>query len=198
MSVNVKVEFDQYYWGGLQKQLESAGKGNSVREVLMTAINETASKMKQELYDETKNKYAIRAGALRKSDLKLKKATKSNLSAELSVTGAAMSIRKGYKTRKNTKRKGAQGQVLAAHPMKEIGKTGYKAFLATMKSGYEAVFARIPGTKMKKKNAEKIKQIGSMARSKAVEATYRERIQPNAKYDLNYTMLKHINKVLGG
>ena len=198
----IKVEPAQAMYLAMQKRLDEMGKRDRIGEVMMNAINETASWMKDETYKAAKGMYTIKAGSFRKSDLELKKATKTRLRAVIRVTGYTLSLRKAYKSRKNTKRKAAQALVRSSGAMKELelksGGKSYKAFLATMASGHEGIFQRVPGTKMKNKpGREAIKEILAMAKSKAAERAYMEKVDPD-KNELYSRIHKHLNAVIGG
>lgn len=198
----IKVEPAQAMYLALQKRLDEAGKSESIGEVMMKAINETASWMKEETYNATKGMYTIKAGSFKKSDLKLEKAKKTRLRAVIKVTGHTLSLRKAYKSRKNTRKKAAQAMVRSGGAMKELeiksGGRSYKAFLATMSSGHEGIFQRVPGSQMKNKpGREAIKEILAMAKSKAAEQAYMEKVDPD-KNELYFRLHKHLNEVIGG
>lgn len=196
------IEPAEAMYSALQKRLDEMGKSDRMGEVMMKAINETASWTKDETFRATRDMYTIKAGSFRKSDLELKKATKTRLTAIIKVTGYTLSLRKSYKSRKNTKKTAARALVRNNGAMKELelksGGKSYKAFLATMSNGHEGIFQRVPGTKMKNKpGREAIKEILAMSRSKAVEKAYMERVDPD-KNELYFRLHKHLNAVIGG
>lgn len=198
----IKVEPAEAMFLAMQKRLDDLGKGDRAREVMQKAINETASWMKERTYEATKEMYTIKANSFRKSDLKLPKASKTRLRAVIEVKGYTLSLRKAYRSRKNTKRKAARALVKNSGAMKELelksDGNSYKAFLATMASGHEGIFQRVPGKKMRSASGrEAIKEILAMSRAKAVEKAYMEKVDPD-KNELYYRLHKHINAVIGG
>lgn len=198
----IKVEPAEAMFLAMQKRLDDLGKGDRAREVMQKAINETASWMKERTYEATKEMYTIKANSFRKSDLKLTKASKTRLRAVIEVKGYTLSLRKAYRSRKNTKRKAARALVKSSGAMKELelksDGNSYKAFLATMASGHEGIFQRVPGKKMRSASGrEAIKEILAMSRAKAVEKAYMEKVDPD-KNELYYRLHKHINAVIGG
>ena len=120
-----------------------------------------------------------------------------------------MSVGKYYQRRKNSKRTGAKLKILRAGMMQELelqyGQSAYKAFMATMKSGHEGVFQRVPGKYMKKhmpgrntKGREAIKEIMSLSKAKAAEMVYeREGMYTELQEELTFRLLKHMNAVIG-
>lgn len=194
-------------FGEIKKRLDDIGKGNSANAAMKKAINEMAVETKNRLHSETKSMYTIKA--LKKSDIKKESASVSRMQAEIKIRGRTLGLKKGYKTRKNGKRKAASATVRKENgSMREIkmesnGRT-YKAFVAKMSSGHEGIFQRVPGKKMKKVKkgrtaaAEAIKEIISLSKAKAAEKAYDEKLSPVMQGELNLRMQKHIGAVLGG
>lgn len=198
----IEIEPVQAVYDSLQKRLDSMGKSDSMKSVMRSAINEVTTSTKEKVHSETRGMYTIKASSFRKSDIKQRNATDSLMQAILTVSGPTLGIRKGYKTRKNSTKKGASAMVKTAGAMKELnfveGGKNYRAFLATMSSGHVGIFQRVPGKKMRKKaEKEAIKEIMSLSRAKAAEVAYREKISMDTEYDLNYSLLKHMNAVIG-
>ena len=185
----------------LLKKLDEMGKGDSVKEVMLKAIRETAAWTKTSIYEETKAKYTIKSNSFRKSDIKVKNASKTHLEAFLTVQGGPLSVRKAYRSRKNGKRKGASILIKNSSSMKELTLNAngrlYKAFLAEMSSGHQGIFQRDPDKTMKSKpNREAINEIFSLSRSKAAEMAYKERVHVTS--ELYYQLHKHMNAIIGG
>ena len=185
----------------LMKKLDEMGKGDSAKEVMLKAIKETAAWTKTSIIEETRAMYTIKSNSFKKSDIKLKNATKTHLEAALTVHGGPLSVRKAYKSRKNGKRKGASVQVRSNKAMKELalytnGRT-YKAFLAEMSSGHQGIFQRDPNKMMRSKtNREAIREIFSLSKSKAAEMAYKKNVHVTS--ELYYRLHKHMNAVIGG
>lgn len=193
------IEPDKVAYDSILKRVENAGK--DTKEVMKRAINETAAEAKNNLHSETKKTYTIKASQFKKSDIKKKSATAGRLAATLSAKGATVGIRAGYKNRINGKKKAAQAMIRKDGAMKELelssgGKT-YKAFVARMKTGHEGIFQRVPGSKMKSGHGEKIKELVSISKSKAMEQVYKNGMEREIQEDLSFRMLKHMNAVIG-
>lgn len=219
--MKVIIEPDRAAVNEIQKQLEEMGKGKSVNRALQKAINEVAAAGKNMLFNTTRSTYTIKPSEFKKNDIARKSATLRHLVAVVSVRGSTPGIRKGYKTKKNSKKVGAKAQILRSGNMKELvreqdGKS-YKAFLATMKSGHEGIFQRVPGKptkeylksggkskrKFKKphenKTREAIKEIMAMSKAKAAEMVYlKENMYDQLQDEINSRMMKHMEAVIGG
>lgn len=199
---------DKLVYDALKRKLDSIGKGQNMEEAMRRAINEVAPEAREHLYSATKRKYTVKRSAFKKSDIKIKKATKNRPVAVLQVKGPSMKIRDAYKNRKNGKRKAAQTQILKDGAMKPLelkanGKT-YKAFLATMESGHTGIFQRMPKKYMKvystsgwRKGREAIRELVSISRATAAGKAYDVNVAEDIQEDLRIRMLKHINSVLG-
>ncbi len=202
-------------WVYLYNQLDKYGKADAENEVMRKAIKEAAPKIKESLYKETRERYTIKRGQFRKSDIK-QRGYKT-----LEVSGAPLGVWEGYQSKKNTKKKGAKTMVLKGGAMKELVETAggrqYKGFLTTVKnagSDYTGIFQRMPGKymdeskrpqptkrvkrKKKRKPREAIQKIYSLAKSKAVEVAYREKGYAEAEEILLFHMQKSIDEVIGG
>ena len=207
----ITVEAAPALYLALQKRLDEMGKGGYMKEVMRKAIRETAKSTQERIYAETKAMYTIKRGAFKKSDIRIKNPTKNQVSAILKVKGEPLALKDSYKNRINGKRKGASAQVRSDGMMKELtiksdGRT-YKAFVATMTnvskdgrvSKHEGIFQRVPGKRMKKDpRREAIKEIHALAKSKAAERAYREKVDSDVKGELSYRLHKHVNAMMGG
>lgn len=149
----MRIELEQNAYEEINKKLKELGKTSS--SVLKKAVNEAAKKAEKEIPNEIKENYTTKRSAL-KGATKIKKATVKSLSATITVKSNAISAKKGYETKKNTKKIAARLKVLQENSLKKLELEGRKAFLATMKNGHTGVFQRIPGSAVKGK--EKIKE----------------------------------------
>ncbi len=189
----------------IEKRLTELGKRDRMQDVLKKAVNETAGSAKDRIYEEIHNTYTLKG--LKKGDIKKKNSTARNFGATLTVRGEPLGAGKYYQHRKNSKRTGARVKILRAGMMQELqyGQSAYKAFMATMKSGHEGIFQRIPGKYMKKhmpgrntKGREAIKEIMSLSKAKAAEMVYeREGMYTELQEELTFRLLKHMNAVTG-
>lgn len=188
----------------IQKRFDEMGRGDEMRNILRKAINDTADWTRTELHARTTRRYTIRRSALKKTDIKRVRALKGKLEAVIKVSGPPLGVYKNYSTSKQGKRKGAKMAILSSSKKEEIllyanGKT-YRAFLASMGTGHEGIYQRVPGKRMKgSRNREAIKEIVSMSRAKAAETAYRETsVYTDIQAELQYNMLAHMNAVIGG
>lgn len=199
--MKIQVAPHQATFDAIQKRLEEMGKGEQMKSVLNKAIDELSKDTKEQLYAETKGMYTIKASQFRKSDIRK---TSRNGTSILAMKGETVPIRKGYKNRKNSKRKAASALIrMASGALKEMelksGGRSYKAFVATMSNGHEGIFQRVPGKRMKKNpKKEAIQEMVSLSRSKAAEMAYREKISAGIQTEMSFRLLKHMNAVIGG
>ncbi len=150
----MKIELEQSSYEEINKKLKEIGKTSS--SVLKKAVNETAKKAEKDIINDIKENYTVKKSAL-KNTTKVKKATVKSLSATITIKSNAISAKKGYETKKNTKKIAARLKVLQESSLKKLELEGRKAFLATMKNDHTGIFQRIPGSAVK--GREKIKEI---------------------------------------
>ncbi len=198
----VKVEPYQATLDAIQKRMDEMGKGNQMDKVLKKAINEVSKETKSRIYESTKELYTIKSSQFRKADIKQTSMNAKNGGTVLTVRGATIPIRKGYRNRKNTQKKGARAMIrMAGGALKEMelkaNGRSYKAFVATMKSGHEGIFQRVPGEKMKNKRREAIKELVSLSKSKAAEKAYDEKVRTDMDNEISFRLLKHMHAVIG-
>ncbi len=201
--MRITVEPAPALYIALQKELEAMGKGDRTKEVLRKAIRETAKETKERIHSETKATYTIKTASFKKTDIKVTNPSRGSTGALIEIEGSPLGIRKSYQNKKNGKRKGASAMVKVDGGMKELiimsGNKQYKAFVATMKTGHEGIFQRVPGERMKKRpGREKIREIMSMSRAKAAEIVYRDKIKADVKEELSYRIHRHMNAVIYG
>lgn len=200
----------------VQNKLTELGKEATAGSVIKKAINEVGTSVQERLYNETKDTYTIKRAEFKKSDI-----TKTNMTAKrpetvIRVKGIKLGLKKGYKTKRNGKRKGAAAMVLKSGSMKDLtiqsGGRNYKAFVAKVtavskggsQSSHEGIFRRVPGKTMdqwkgvkRMKSSEKIKEMTTMAKSKAAETVYRDKIQGDLQGEINESLMKHMEAVIG-
>lgn len=113
-----------------------------VPKVVSKAANQTAQRSKRILARETVRRYA----GVRQRDvtrhMNIHRATMKNPVATLEMNSSPIPLI-DFKTRKNTKYKGASAAQLRSSMPKELVKGDIKAFLATMKSGHTGIFQRV-------------------------------------------------------
>lgn len=198
----VSFEPDRVAFSAIQQRLKDVGKGGMVNQVLRNAVNETAAEVKNKAYAETKERYTIKSTALKKSNIGFKQATQKKPEAVISVKGKVLPIYGAYKTLKNQGPAGAQTMILKSGMMKKLefteGGRTYKAFYAKMKSGHEGIFQRVPNSeKDRKPKRQSIKEITSIARSKAVEKAYETKVKDTVNAEITFRLLKCMNAVIG-
>lgn len=201
--MKITVEPTPALYSALQKELDAMGKGDRIKEVLRKAIRETAKETKERIHSETKASYTIKTASFKKTDIKVTNPSRKNTGALIEVEGGPLGIRKSYKNRRNGIRKGASAKVKTDGSMKELtlksGNKQYKAFVATMKTGHEGIFQRVPGERMEKRpGREKIREMMSLSRSKAAELVFRDKIEADVKGELSYRLHKHMNAAIYG
>lgn len=204
----VKIEPYQATINAIERRLADMGKESHMQSVLKKAINEVGNKTKNDIYTSVKKRYTVKG--LKKEDIKKKNSTSKNPGVTLTVKGRPLGIKENYQHRKNSESVGAKAKILRSGTMKEIKKSGgkdaYRAFVATMKSGHEAIFQRVPGEYMKKhqptatrKGREKIKEKDSVSKSKAAEVVYeKEDMYTEVQEEISYRLLKQMHTVAGG
>lgn len=204
----VKVEPYQATINAIENCLNDMGKESYMQSVLKKAIKEVADKGKSDIYTSVKKRYAVKG--LKKADIKKTNSTSKNPGVTLTVKGRPLGIKGNYQHRKNSASVGAKAKILRSGTMKEIKKNGgndaYRAFVATMASGHEAVFQRLPGKYMKKhgptgmsKGREKIEEKYSLSKSKAAEVVYKkEDMYSKMQEEISFRLLKQMHAVTGG
>lgn len=212
----MKIETYRATYDAIQKRLEDMGKADSMRTVMLNAINDLARDIKSSTYQETTGMYAIKNEVFQKNDIR-KRTSKQHLEAVLKVKGSPLGIWEGYEATGNAGTEGASATIKRAGGRKPLEKKAggrtYKAFIATMKNGHEGIFQRrddkfmeeakrpqpakrIP--RKKRKRREAVEELLTLSRSKAVEMAYRKNIQPGVQNELVHRMLKHMNAVIRG
>ena len=158
---------------------DAAGKEKQVRKELKNAVNDMAKKLKKDIHQKVKEDYTIKAGKFRKSDITLKSARETNLSAKISISGGPISLVGGFRTRSNGLRKAGQAQIKKEGGLKELKKDRtLKAFIATVtkeqdkdeeeKTTYTNLFQR------KGKSRYPLKSFHGPGRAKISEVVFRE------------------------
>ncbi len=214
--MRMQLEPNRVSYDAIQKRLEDMGKADSMRNVMLNAINELALDTKERTYQETTGMYSIKGAKFQKADLK-KRTSKKQMEAVIKISGPTLGIWEGYEASGNEGEKGASAMIKKAGGMKSLevkaGGRTYKAFLATIKNGHTEIFRRksdkfmreenrpqptkrIPRKKRKKREA--IEKLITLSRSKAAEMAYKKNIQADMQNELIFRMQKHMNAVIGG
>lgn len=123
--------------------------------VLSRAINGAAKSARRTLADRVKKTYTVKVSGVSK-DLKLKKATKGRLYADLNSKGKPIPLSQ-YKVSPPKPVKGSvemhQAKNIKENSMKDLikqlGGSEMKGFTAKMKSGHVGMFVRVPGKYLK-------------------------------------------------
>ncbi len=111
-------------------KLEQAPK--EMRRGLKDAVNEMARQTEEDIRIDVYQRYALKSGRFKKGNVKLQKATVSKPTAKIKIKGNPISLKTGYRTRKNGIRKAGQAQVERAGGFEELKKSNdLKAFITT-------------------------------------------------------------------
>ena len=110
----------------LKAQFYLAHVKNGWRKAVCRGVNKAAVTGRKFIANEIRATYTVKYGGLLKA-MPIKKANWGNLTAIIKSSGPPLEIKK-YKTRKNTKRKASQVQILKAGALKPIEAGGIKAF----------------------------------------------------------------------
>lgn len=121
----------------------------AAKDIMKTAVNETAKEARNSLVDRARKTYMVKRGAFNKS-MKLKKATKSSLTATLHTAGKPIALR-GFAFIKHDVE---TGEPVKAHQLRgrrnvPLVIDGMKTFYARMKTGHTGLFHRVKGSSMK-------------------------------------------------
>ncbi len=132
---------------GLEEVKRSLGNlSPAAKDIMKLAINETAKAARGDLVEKARRTYMVKAGAFNKS-MKLKRATKSSLTAILQSKGRPIPLR-GFAYKKHNL---ATGDPAGAHQIRgnrnfPLVVDGRKAFYARMPQGHTGIFVRIAGS----------------------------------------------------
>ncbi len=167
------------------------------RKVIRMAVNDTAVEARKQINDRVRERYIVKKTKFNKG-LTLTRATNKTLTARLTAKGSTLPL-VYFDTRKNGKRKAAQGHQLHSTSLKPIIKNGNKSFVtkvkAVSKNGeikeHKGLFYRVS------KHRYPIEQVyGSsvpvMIGSKKVYGT----LEPVIQSDLQKNLQRHIDLVL--
>lgn len=189
----MKIEIGQEAFKNIQEKLNKIGKKSNT--VLKKSLNAAAKAGEKEVIKQLKKNYTIKQ-ALLKGSTSTKKASVKDLTSTIKIKSNAVPARKGFQTRKNTKKLAARLKVFQNGGFKPLELQGRKAFFAEMKSEHKGIFQRVPGSRAGN-GREKIKEIygpsiPSMAGSKKVYQKLEKEIQNN----LNEQLEKFIAQAL--
>ncbi len=188
----IKIELEQNTYEEIQKRLKGIGK--KAKSVSKKAVNETAKKTEKDIINDIKENYTAKKAAL-KGTTKVKKALVKNLSATIEIKSNAISAKKGYETKSNTKKIAARLKVLQNGSRKTLELEGRKAFLATMKNDHVGIFQRVPRSAVK--GREKIKEIyGPSIPGLVGGRRIYPKIEKKAKKELEEQLEKFITQAL--
>ena len=113
--------------------------------VLKNAINATARKVRTQMIKDAQSRYVVKdKGALKneaKGGPKVYTARVTNLEAEIKSKGSMQDIM-AFMTKPNTQAGAAAARVLNSGSFKALEVSGLKAFVATFKSGHQAIVQR--------------------------------------------------------
>ena len=168
--------------------------------VVRLAVNETAIKARQDLYEKADSTYKVKKTKFNKS-LKITKASNSTLTAVISTKGRPLALA-AFDYRRHTK----GGRAAMAHQLQttrpvQLGEPGHRAFVARMPNANGAdhlgIFVRVKGTQMDDKPKEQVREFfGSgvpvMIGGERVYGSLQGKIEDQLKYALR----RHAERVL--
>lgn len=129
----------------------------AARDIMKTAVNETAKDTRKSLVDRARRTYMVKAGAFNKS-MKLKKATKSSLTATLHSTGKPIPLRGfSYVKHNVASREPAKAHQLRGRRNAPLVVDGMKAFYARMPTGHTGLFHRVEGSAMQRRGTQTVR-----------------------------------------
>ena len=171
---------------------------------LKKAINKTAKQARKSLALKAQQTYTVKSVRFNKN-MKIKNSTNNHLVATIKTTGKPMPL-SNFRT-KSSNTDSTKAKVVKANKFKSLtiagGETSgkdLKSFVVKFSSGHVAVAQRIPGTKMKNKNKEQIKEFYSLSIPKMVGSEKRVygQIRGQIRSNLKKNIDEEINKLLGG
>ena len=98
---------------GSLREVEAAllAAGQNPKAEMKRVLNQVAGETEKKLYQKVMETYTVKRRAFPKDILKLKKAAQSNLKAVILVQSGPPALRRGFKVKKNGKKKAAQAVV---------------------------------------------------------------------------------------
>lgn len=169
--------------------------------VVRLAVNETAIKARQDLYEKADSTYKVKKTKFNKS-LKITKASNSTLTAIISTKGRPLALA-AFDYRRHAK----SGRAAMAHQLQttkpvQLGEPGHRAFVARMPNPNGAdhlgIFVRVKGTQMKDK--PKKEQIREFFGSGVPVMIGGERVygslQGQIEDQLKYALRRHAERVI--
>ncbi len=150
----IDVTIEQRTKNALKNQISRAlgvGKNSALTdEVLRQAVNATAKQVRKRLAETAQETYTVKNAGFNKA-MKIKNATKSNLSAVISSKSPALELI-NFKT--NPARAGSsapeivKAKVLKENQLKRLEKDGIKAFIVKFASGHTAIAERTGASRL--------------------------------------------------
>lgn len=180
MRMNIHLENREY----IMKLLQDSGK--KPKPIIKKAVNEAAEKAKEKIYSGAKQEYTVKRSIYSKKDLFIKKATVSQLYAQLEVSGSPLSLTKAYKTAKGGKRTAAKAAVKKGS-LKPLQKGSLKGFVNQMRSSHKGIFQRTSKARFP------IKELMGPSVSKLSETVYRP-MEGELQEGLNKALLNFIDE----
>ena len=139
----IRFEVDRDILKLIDKKLGSVQADS--RKILKNAVNATAKKARSDLVNKAREEYVAKKKSLNDNTNIKPKATASDPSATINVTGTVLELKQFKAT---APKSGAKAQILTGGSLKLIQSkrgTKAKAFLATFSSGHQAIVQRQDG-----------------------------------------------------
>lgn len=164
------------------------------RKVMRMAVNDTAVKARQELFDEARDRYAVKKTKFNKG-LTLTRATNATLTATLSSRGKPLPL-SYFEIRKNGKRKAGQGHQLESTSPTPISKEGNKTFVTRVKQDTQTSEHRGLFYRATEKRFPILQVYGSSVPVMIGSRQVYGRMEPTIQSELQKNLQRHIDLVL--
>lgn len=197
--IDIKIEKEELR--NIIKKLENLNK--KAPSAVANAVNKTAREARKTLLNEAKSKYTLQRKRFGQNS-SIERASASNLEAKIRFKGKNNPFTY-FKTKPKGPKKarrgaaGANVEIKAGHTV-GFNRTGYKGFIVNFKSGHTAFVVRLPGTRMRKKNKEQLKEYYSLS----VPSMIKRNVEDNSGTLtlIQESLKKHVDaqieKLLGG
>lgn len=195
----IDVKISQHELKVIREKLEAAGK--NAAPVLKKAINETAKQTVPALASKAQEKYVIKDKGFKRS-LKIKKASASRLTAEISCTGEVNELIDFLTTpkrpSKHPRADAAKGKVRKESQLKSLEKGNLKAFIARFSNGHVSVVQRVEGNPPARSRLGKryVKKLLSPSDPVMLGKSY-EDLKPDIEAELKLKLIKFMYQALG-
>lgn len=206
VGVSFEFEIDKIHLRLLEKKLD--GMKQEIPNILRKAVNDTAKQARIDLAKEAQKTYTVKRVGFKKA-IKMKNASRSNLTATLTVTGAPLPLN-SFKIEESES--GVRAKVLKKGSLKPLEKGGIKAFVGNVarkdqvrkkdtakgKKGSKVVHIAVAQRETRERLPIKTLWSNSVPKMVGNEARVYGIVKPNIQENLQKNIHKQIDKILGG